>query len=265
MNTPPLLSSDKNPTIKLAKALLTQNRHRQKHQKTMLEGVHLLQAALNAQIAPECLLLTQNALANPEVQDLLQHPLAPRPLLLTDKLYQNIRTLGTGIDMMGMIALPTPDILPNFLPQDGDCLILNDVQDSGNVGTLLRTAAAVGIKQVLCTKGTASVWSPKTLRAGMGAHFSLTLYENLTPNEILDQVKIPLIATSSHTQNYIYQTDLRSPVAWIMGHEGQGVCPELMQNATPIALPQPSGQESLNVAIAGALCLYEMLRQRHFA
>lgn len=99
----------------------------------------------------------------------------------------------------------------------------------------------------------------------MGANFSLTIYESVSIDEILAKVKVPMFATSSHTDNIIYQSDLTQPLALIMGHEGQGVDEVLMQQATPIALPQPNGQESLNVAIAGALCLYEMLRQRHYA
>ena len=98
----------------------------------------------------------------------------------------------------------------------------------------------------------------------MGAQFALTIYEGLNVQDILNYVETPLFATSSHTDTVIYQHDLNKPIAWVMGHEGQGVCDELMQCATPIALPQPNGQESLNVAIAGSLCLYETLRQRRY-
>ena len=152
--------------------------------------------------------------------------------------------------------------LPNVI--DHDCLIINGVQDNGNLGTLLRTASAVGVKTVICTTGSASAWSPKTLRAGMGANFSLTIFEGISVDEILMKVKVPMFATSSHTDHIIYQTDLRQPLALIMGHEGQGVDERLLSQSAPIALPQPNGQESLNVAIAGALCLYEVLRQRHY-
>ncbi|WP_350562439.1 RNA methyltransferase [Psychrobacter sp. CAL346-MNA-CIBAN-0220] len=257
-----LITSDKNQTVKLAKSLLTQARQRKKQSQTVLEGVHLIDAALRSDYSLTQVLLAESAHTHPEVQQLLsQLPTQVSVLILADTLYQSVRSLGTGIDIMAIIVIPTP-ILP---PIDYDCLILNDVQDSGNVGTLLRTAAAVGIDTILCTSATAQAWSPKTLRAGMGAQFALTIYEGLSSTDILNQVKVPLFATSSHTDTLIYEHDLRMPIAWIMGHEGQGVCNELMQCATPIALPQPNGQESLNVAIAGALCLYETLRQRHYA
>ena len=257
------ITSDKNQTVKLTKALLTQARQRKKQGQTVLEGAHLIDAALRSNYPIKQVMIAESAQTHPEVLQLLsQLPSHNRATLLTltDTLYQSIRSLGTGIDIMAIIDTPVPD-LPAI---ESDCLILNDIQDSGNVGTLLRTAAAVGIRHVLCTNMTAQAWSPKTLRAGMGAQFALHIYEGLSSQDILDHVRIPLLATSSHTDTLIYSHDLRAPVAWIMGNEGQGVTDELMQCATPIALPQPNGQESLNVAIAGALCLYETLRQRDY-
>ncbi len=143
-------------------------------------------------------------------------------LTIADNLYKNIRTLGTGIDIMAMIPITQVD-LPTIHEK---------------------------------------AWSPKVLRASMGANFSLTIYENIDISELLDKVQTPMMATSSHTEQTIYQADLSTPVAWVMGHEGQGVCTELLTHAKPITIPQPNGQESLNVAIAGALCMYEMFRQR---
>ncbi|WP_182407083.1 RNA methyltransferase [Psychrobacter sp. GP33] len=256
-----LITSDKNQTVKLAKALLTQARQRKKWGQTILEGVHLIDAALRSDYPFVQILLAESAHTHAEVRQVLTRLPTYTPILtLSDALYASIRSLGTGIDIMAIVTTPAPT-LP---PINDDCLILNDVQDSGNVGTLLRTAAAIGINNILCTTGTAQAWSPKTLRAGMGAQFALNIYEGLSSADILEQVKVPLFATSSHTDTVIYEHNLEAPLAWIMGHEGQGVCAELMQCATPIALPQPNGQESLNVAIAGALCLYETLRQRQY-
>ncbi|TXD96590.1 RNA methyltransferase [Psychrobacter frigidicola] len=257
-----VVTSDKNQTVKLAKALLTQARQRKKQGQTVLEGVHLIDAALRSDYPFAQILLAESAQHHAEVQQILTRlPTYISILVLSDALYQSIRSLGAGIDIMAIVNIP----MPRLSMITSDCLILNDVQDSGNVGTLLRTAAAVGIDTVLCTSATAQAWSPKTLRAGMGAQFALSIYENLSVADVLNCVQIPLLATSSHTDTLIYEHDLQAPVAWIMGHEGQGVCAELMQCATPIALPQPNGQESLNVAIAGSLCLYETLRQRHYS
>ncbi|WP_338412156.1 RNA methyltransferase [Psychrobacter raelei] len=264
----PVITSDKNPTAKLAKALLTQSRQRKKTGQTVLEGVHLIEAALQADFLPEQIIISYSGLSHPEVQTLLSslsnYNLDNKVTVVSDSVYQGITTLGSGVEIMAIVTVPQHDLQALKSPITTDCLILNDVQDNGNVGTLLRTAAAVGIKTIICTKGSAQAWSPKTMRAGMGAQFGLTIYEGIEADEVLAYLRLPVFATSSHTDNIIYKQNLNRPVAWVMGHEGQGVCDDIMKLATPVALPQPNGQESLNVAIAGALCMYETLRQRHY-
>ncbi len=256
-----LITSKDNPIIKTVYALLTGSRQRKKLGKTVIEGTHLLESYLNASFTPDTVIVSESGLHNDEINALLNRLENVKTLTISDNLYKEIRTLGESLPIMAMIDMPHLDFNQ---PITSDCLIINGVQDNGNLGTLLRTASAVGIKTIVCTMGTASAWSPKTLRAGMGANFSLDIFENINVDEILAKVKVPMFATSSHTDKVIYQTDLRQPLALIMGHEGQGVDERLLSQSVPIALPQPNGQESLNVAIAGALCLYEVLRQRHY-
>ena len=132
----------------------------------------------------------------------------------------------------------------------------------GNVGSMLRSAAAFGVRQVLALKGTAALWSPKVLRAGMGAHFGLRLVENLEEAALAD-LAMPLLATSSHAAQAIHDTRLPWPCAWVLGHEGQGISRALQARcAQTLRIPQPGGEESLNVATAAAVCLYESVRQR---
>ncbi|OOR88265.1 RNA methyltransferase [Moraxella caviae] len=260
--------SPKNPTVRHAHALLTQHRIRKKSGETVIEGVHLLEALLAKQntssISIKQVLLSQSALTHPEVEKLL--PLLPSRalLVLDDKLYKEIRTLGDGVDVMAVIDTPKPDFtaLGDYA---GDCVILDGLQDAGNIGTLLRTACAVGIQTIITTPNTASLWSPKVLRASMGANFSLAIFEQCSFADITATLKTPLYATSSHTDKVIYEHDLTRPMAWVLGHEGQGVSDDFLRLATPIALPQPGGQESLNVGVAGSVCFYEMLRQRSYA
>jgi TrmH family RNA methyltransferase len=140
--------------------------------------------------------------------------------------------------------------------------VLDRLQDAGNVGTILRTAAAFGFTQCLALKGTAALWSGKVLRAGMGAHFALNLVE-LAGDAQLDALRVPLIATSSHAQRALQEVDLPWPCAWVMGHEGQGVSSALEARCSlTLRIAQPGGEESLNVAAAAAVCLYESTRQR---
>ncbi|MFW9595154.1 MAG: TrmH family RNA methyltransferase, partial [Macromonas sp.] len=135
-------------------------------------------------------------------------------------------------------------------------VVLDRLQDPGNVGSILRSAAAFGFRQVLAFKGTAALWSPKVLRAGMGAHFGLHLVEGCAP-EALAALQLPLLATSSHQGAYVHQGGLPWPCAWLLGHEGQGVAPELLAQAThTVRIAQPGGEESLNVAAAAAICLH---------
>jgi TrmH family RNA methyltransferase len=105
-------------------------------------------------------------------------------------------------------------------------------------------------------KGTAALWSPKVLRAGMGAHFGLQLLESLHPED-LEALQVPLLATSSHQGEFLHKARLPWPCAWALGHEGQGVSPLLAQRAAQwVRIVQPGGEESLNVAAAAAICLH---------
>lgn len=256
---PQLIQSKENPRLRHVRGLTQQSSQRRKSGQTVLEGVHLLDAYQKAGQQPDSIWLTQTALVHPEVIQLLSHWPDIACFVLPDALYHDLRSLGDGVDVLAVIEQQLAALPEQF---STDLLILENVQDAGNVGTLLRTAAAVGVKQVICTTGTASVWSPRVLRAGMGAHFSMQISEHVDLSDLWDRLTIPLYATSSHAQQSLYQIDLRQPVAWLMGNEGQGATDLALQRAQTISIPQPGGQESLNVAIAGAVCLFEMVRQR---
>ena len=135
-------------------------------------------------------------------------------------------------------------------------VVLDRLQDAGNVGSILRSASAFGFGQVLALKGTVGLWSPKVVRAGMGAHFGLQLVEGLAVNDLM-QLEVPLLVTSSHEGEWLHRARLPWPCAWVMGHEGQGVCPPLMERASAfVRIAQPGGEESLNVGVAAAICLH---------
>ncbi len=254
----PIQSKD-NPRFRSVRGLLEQASLRRKLGQTVLEGTHLLSAYQQQGLRPQSIWLAEQAQSHPEVQALLQGWPDVPVLLLADGLYQQLRSLGPGVDVLAVIEVPAA---PAAIDWQGDLLILDRVQDSGNVGTLLRSAAAAGFRTVLCTEGTASVWSPRVLRAGMGAQFGLSIHEHLNAEALLQQCQVPLLATSSHADQSLYAQDLRGPVGWLMGNEGQGVGAALLAAAQPVCIPQPGGQESLNVAVAGSVCLFETVRQR---
>jgi RNA methyltransferase, TrmH family len=155
------------------------------------------------------------------------------------------------------------DAPPSAAIQPGlPSVVLDRVQDAGNVGSILRSASALGFGQVLALEGSAALWAPKVLRAGMGAHFGLALVEGLAEGD-LDRLGLPLLASSSHAEATLDAAALPFPCAWVFGHEGQGVSAELMTRcAMTLRIAQPGGEESLNVAAAAAICLHESVRQR---
>jgi RNA methyltransferase, TrmH family len=172
--------------------------------------------------------------------------------LLPHALMQQLCTQDDRALIAAQVVLP----IASALQPKAASLVLDRVQDSGNVGTLLRLAAAFGYHQVLALQGTAALYSPKVLRAAMGAHFGLQLHEGLSASDV-STLKTPVLATSSHQGEWLHQATLPWPHSWLMGNEGQGLSAELQALATQhIRIAQPGGEESLNVATAAAICMH---------
>ena len=221
-----------------------------------LEGDHLCRAAQAHGFVPQQVIFDERALDEPALQ-VLAHA-AARVVVLPSALFASISTLESPAGVGWLVDLPAPAEIEPLAAT----LVLERVQDAGNVGSMLRSAAAFGVRQVLALKGTASLWSPKVLRAGMGAHFGLVLREGLEI-DALKSLAVPLVATSSHAALALPKARLPEPCAWVMGHEGQGVSEALLAAcALVVGIPQPGGEESLNVAAAAAVCLYESMRRR---
>jgi TrmH family RNA methyltransferase len=178
--------------------------------------------------------------------------------LLSDALFNEVSALPSPASIGALVDLPAAPAIEVGAPT----LILDRVQDAGNVGSVLRSASAFGVRQVLALKGTAALWSPKVLRAAMGAHFGLQLHEGVAADD-LAALQLPWVATSSHASTALHQARLPWPCAWVFGHEGQGVDASIVERcAQLLRIDQPGGEESLNVAAAAAICLYEAARQR---
>ena len=172
-----------------------------------------------------------------------------------------LASLGT-LDSSAPIAFLVPTPPGATVAAVEPSLVLDRIQDPGNVGSLLRSAAAFGFTQAIALAGTAALWSPKVVRAGMGAHFGLRLVEG-ADHATLAALAIPLFGTSSHAAQRVDDVALPWPCAWAFGHEGQGIGAAIAARcAAVLAIAQPGGGESLNVAAAAAVCLYETARQR---
>jgi RNA methyltransferase, TrmH family len=216
-----------------------------------LEGDHLIRAALARGWRIDETLIAAAHEHDASLQSLLHDTLRLR--VVDDKLWSGLSALVSRAPIAALAAWPAPQ----SIAPDVATVVLDRVQDAGNLGSILRSAAAFGVAQVIALKGCAALWSPKVLRAGMGAHFALRLVE-AADESMLDSLRVPLVATSSHAAPSIVDAALPSPCAWVFGHEGQGVAPALVERcALQLAIPMPGGEESLNVAAAAAVCLYE--------
>jgi TrmH family RNA methyltransferase len=247
------ITSKDNPWLKDVRRLAQDNLAYRKMGQVWLEGEHLVDAVVRQGTAVLTLVVAES---HWEQVPQAWQGLGERQVVLPDALFKSISGLESPAGLGVLIALPTPAELDVQAPT----VVLDRVQDAGNVGSILRSAAALGFRQVLAIRATAALWSPKVLRAAMGAHGGLQLHEGLQPHD-LQALKVPLLVTSSHQgpllHDLVRQHQVPHPAAWVMGHEGQGVSAELMAMAQlTVRIAQPGGQESLNVAAAAAICLH---------
>ena len=255
------ISSRDNHQYKLLRQLASSSQARRKQAKTLLDGVHLCQAWLQHRGQPELCVVSESASSHPEVSSVLKEctDLGADCMVLPDALFTALSQVEQGVALMFVVSTPTNKPLVSL---NQSCVLIDAVQDPGNLGSILRTAAAAGIKQVICSDGSVFAWSPKVLRAGMGAHFQLDIIEHADLQQLITASTVPVYATDSHAKKSIYQMNLTQPCGWLFGNEGQGISELLLSCVTErLTIPQQAGVESLNVAAAAAVCLFEQKRQ----
>ncbi len=253
------ISSRDNPFYKELLQLAESSRERKRRQVTVIEGVHLCEAYLDRETEPLDTVVSESAIAHPQVRAMLER--LPRlPVMLSDSLFRSISAVEHGVGIAMLIDTPRPQ-LPERIDQDA--VFLDRIQDPGNIGTILRTCAAAGVRTVFTAPGTVWCWSPKVLRAGMGAHFHLEIHESVSWQDIRQSIAVQTRATALDASTAIWDLDLRSAGLWLFGQEGSGLDASLVDAADQrVFIPQDRSIESLNVGVAAALCLYEQLRQR---
>lgn len=245
---PNIITSRDNPLLKRLRLLAQDGTAYRKQGQIWLEGDHLCRALLARGLRPVTAVFSESF-----------WPRAPHDLrdatdlvvVVPDSLMAGISGLESHAGVGFVWQLPETARIQGGLAT----VVLDRLQDAGNVGSILRSASAFGFGQVLALKGTAALWSPKVVRAGMGAHFALKLIEGLSVDDL--RLDVPLLVTSSHQGDWLHEASLPWPCAWVMGHEGQGVGDALMGRAGAfVRIVQPGGEESLNVAAAAAICLH---------
>ena len=263
-----MISSKDNPQVKALKRLI----HQPKRSDALMavEGVHACQLLLKHQDAYdwriERVWVGEAALENVEIQA-LQHEAEARGIKvikLATAVFRDISSLEQGVSIVFEVRRPQT---PQWSEERfcGNVVLLDGVQDPGNMGSIIRSCAAAGVREVWLNEHCVNPYAPKVLRAGVGAHFGLNIRERVDLHQAVAQLQqhgVQVCATSSHTERSIYQHDLNRPTAWLMGNEGAGLSETLLVQAdVPLTIPMVVG-ESLNVAAATAVCVFEMARQQ---
>jgi TrmH family RNA methyltransferase len=263
---PEVITSRDNPLVKDLRKLAQDGPAYRKAGRVWVEGEHLCDAAQARGLKAEIAVISDQKqhLAGMECARS-----ATKLVVIADALMREISSLESPAAMGLVLSLPQD--MP--IEATARSVILDRLQDPGNAGSILRSAAAFGYTQIVALKGSVALWSPKVLRAGMGAHFSLRIVEAASLDQLRD-LKHPLAVTSSHRGDFLHELQSQSLLskdelspqdiyrrladfAYIFGHEGQGVSEELESLAQAhVRIAQPGGQESLNVAAAAAICLH---------
>ncbi len=255
------ITSAHNPRLREAARLFASARDRRKAGKCVLEGEHLIAVYAERVGAPQTVIVSEEALQRAGTRAVAER-FGERTLLVPTHLFADLAALPVGVGIIAVVSTPSTST-----PGPSEfCLLLEDLQDPGNVGSILRTAAAAGVDRVLLSKHCAFAWSPKVLRAAQGAHFLVAIDEGVELPAWAARFRTAqgrvLAAVVSHGAS-IFATDLRGRVAIAIGNEGSGLSAALQQEVdVNVSIPMPGGMESLNAAAAAAVCLFECVRQR---
>ncbi len=255
------ITSEANPSFRHWLRLALQPRAVRESGLTLAEGLHLAQAARQAR-TPVVAVLVRRGCANAEVAALVErlvHAGAPG-YDLAPGLFDRLSPVQSSVGLMLELAI-APAPLPEAIADD--LIYLDGVQDPGNAGALLRVAAAAGVRWALAATGTAALWAPRTLRAAQGAHFALRIAEGVGGDDAARVFRGTWIAAAAHEAPPLWRADLPAePLGWVFGAEGQGLSPAWRTRCSlRVRIPLAPGVESLNVAAAAAVCLFERRRR----
>ncbi len=252
-----IIRSRQHPLVREWLALGRSSRQCRKLGRTILDGVHLAQSYPGPVRA---VLVSQSGVTHPEIASLLVDKSWPEALILEDELFASCASVKSPVGIAVLVDIPDVSLPEKFA---GACLWLERIQDPGNLGTLMRSAAGAGVQRVLLSSGCAQAWSPKVLRAGMGAHFTLMVHEDVSLDWLSQHYEGRILAaTLAMPSKPYHEEDLRGDVAFVVGNEGSGLSPESLALAHGrVYIPMEGGVESLNSAVAGSIHLFERHRQ----
>jgi TrmH family RNA methyltransferase len=257
------ITSCKNTIFKQLVRLDESSKKRKVSGLTILDGIHLVNSYYERIGLPRCLFINESGHKNTEIKRLLnsEDSKAVEVYVLSDSLFRNISPVKAPTGIIALVTIPTPKDITVSKSEDF-CALLESIQDPGNLGSILRSAAVAGVCDIYMSDGCADAWSPKTLRAAMGAHFLLRIHEKSDLTRIAQKFKGKVIATTLKSDKSLYKLSLKGPIAFMFGNEGAGLS-EMMYKAAneKVTIPMTGKAESLNVAAAAAVCFFERVRQ----
>jgi TrmH family RNA methyltransferase len=253
-----IIRSRDNPRVKHWSKLAQDSRYRKKARRALIEGPHLVTALADARLKPVALIVSEGCLA--EIPASIKEA-GIQPIVLSEAVFRAVADVETPQGIAAEIEIPAPGIA-SVASSKGSCVFLEGVQDAGNVGAIIRSAAAFGIAFVILDNACADPWSPKALRAGMGGHFALQIAAVPDLEEELERFKGRLMCAVPKDGEDLRKADLAGQLGWLFGSEGKGVSSRLqIKAAARLTIPIAPGTESLNVAAAAAICFYAAFRR----
>lgn len=255
------IASRDNAAYRRLARLASSSRARRESGAALLDGPHLVEALRTSGGTADALVASESGYARDEVRRLFESTPARARMLLSDRLFDALAQVATPTGILAVVRAPGAQPVP---AEPETCLLLEGIQDPGNLGSILRTAVAAGVRQAFLGAGSVFAWSPKVLRAGQGAHFFLAIHEDAPLAPFAARFAGTVVTTDPRAERSLFELDLAAaPVAWVFGSEGGGVSAELAAQAhVRVRIPMPGAAESLNVAAAVAVCLFEQVRQR---
>ncbi len=254
-----VVSSRSNLLFKSLAKLKESRRKRRAERIGLLDGAHLVATYLERLGRPRAIAVSAAAVETAEIKGLLRKAEPLEPVVLADGLFRELSPVTTPSGILAAVEIPAAQPVPRDV---ACCVLLEDIQDPGNLGSILRSVAAAGVRHVLLSKGCADAWSPRVLRAAMGAHFLINITERSDLIAFARGFRGQIVAATANAQRSIFELDLRRPTAFVFGNEGAGLSRELLSRTHVLAMiPMPGGTESINVGAAAAVCLFERVRQ----
>jgi TrmH family RNA methyltransferase len=255
------ITSRNNPLFRELLKLAHSSHARRKSQLVLLDGPHLVESYLDHVGTPRHVVVSEAGLESPEIRRLLGRASAIEPTVFGDALFAQLSPVATPA---GILALGAVSVTPLRPADIRFCVLLEDIQDPGNMGSILRSAAAAGADSALLSAHCAYAWSPKVLRAGMGTHFRIAIHEHVDLSAFVAAFPGHVVATDAAAATSVFDADLGGQLALVIGNEGGGLSPALRAAAQrTVRIPMAAGSESLNAGAAAAVCLFERVRQMH--